>query len=213
MSLGTQSTVEVKSSGYQSKSMDVLDFIYERSEIPKDLIEECEKSSLEMGEIYFIFDNSVSNLIRSRYEDDKSLKREMNIDEIIGYDEKFHIGSESYFREMPSRFSYYDTETKECDRYKKYKIVTEFLKSLDFKPSEFNLGPEYDQSFIFQHEDIHLILRLKPNLFLTIQDGFTDSFHPNNIFDGFFCKSKILNSVRERIPSDLIRELKLNQIL
>ena len=213
MSLGTQSKIEVKSAGYQSKSIEVLDFKYENSEVPQDLIDQCEKASESFGETYFIFDNSVSNFLKSRYMDDKSLNREIKIDEILGHDEKFHIGSETYFREMPSRFSYYDTETKECNRYKKYNIVIDFIKSLGFSPSEFNLGPEFDQSFTFKHEDINLILRLKPNLFLTIQDGFTDSFHPNNIFDGFFSKSKIFKAVTDRIPIDVIRGLKLKEII
>lgn len=116
---------------------------------------------------------------------------------------------------MPSRFSYYDTETKETDRYRKYKIVVDFLTKLGFTPNvEFNFGPEYDQSFLLKMNDISFIARVKPNIFLTIQEGFTDEGSPNNIFDGFFNRSKILDGFKN-YPEifSIIRDIKLEQIL
>lgn len=54
------------------------------------------------------------------------------------------------FINLPSRFSYYDTETKLVGRYKRYQFVVDFFKKLGFKPSESNFGPEFEQSFIFE---------------------------------------------------------------
>lgn len=219
MSLATQSNIiNITSTGYQSKSREVQEFSYEKSEIPQHLIDECEKRSIETEEVCFIFDKSISDLINNRYLNDKVQKREILIDQVLDEGEnveKYHIGSELYFREMPSRFSYYDTETKETDRYRKYKIVVDFLTKLGFTPNvEFNFGPEYDQSFLLKMNDISFIARVKPNIFLTIQEGFTDEGSPNNIFDGFFNRSKILDGFKN-YPEifSIIRDIKLEQIL
>jgi hypothetical protein len=221
MSSATQSniTLTTTSSGYQSKSVEVQEFSYEKSKIPQYMIDECEKRSHEIEEVCFIFDNSISNLIKNRYLNDKVEKREILIDQVLEEGEenieKYHIGSELYFKEMPSRFSYYDTETKETDRYKKYKIVTDFLNKLGFSPNiEFNFGPEYDQSYLLRINEKSFIARVKPNLFLTIQEGFTEEGSPNNIFDGFFNRSKIIDGFK-LYPDifSIIRDIKLEQIL
>lgn len=48
MSLDTQSNIiNITSTGYQSKSREVQEFSYEKSEIPQHLIDECEKRSIE----------------------------------------------------------------------------------------------------------------------------------------------------------------------
>ena len=218
MKMATQSNIVVKS-GYQSKSKEVSDFTYENKEIPQSLIDECEKRFIDSGEIHFIFDNTVSNIIKNRY-DSKAEKREILIDDLLddSYTTSlnFHIGSELYFREMPSRFSYYDTETKETCRYKKYKILTNFLDTLGFSPlSEFNFGPEYDQSYTLLTSGKNIIIRVKPNLFLSIQSGFTDDYHQRIIFDGFFSRSKIMESLKNELPNftEVIRDIKLNTIL
>lgn len=208
----TQTTIK---SGYQSKSREVSDFTYECSEIPQDLIDECEKLSRENDGVYFIFDNSISDLINNRYLSNKVEKREIIIDQLINKNDKFHIGTEMYFREMPSRFSYYDTETKQTDRYKKYKILTDFLDTLGFISNrEFNFGPEYDQSYTLSIEGKSFIARIKPNLFLSIQCGFIND-HPNNIFDGFFSRSRIMESMKKESPNliEVIRDIKLNTII
>lgn len=216
MSAATQSSTQTTvKSGYQSKSREVSDFTYESSEIPHDLINECERLSSENDETYFIFDNSISDLINNRYLSNKQDKREILIDQLINKNEKYHIGTEMYFREMPSRFSYYDTETKQIDRYKKYKILTNFLDTLGFQSNrEFNFGPEYDQSYTLSIEDKSFIVRIKPNLFLSIQCGFRND-HPNNIFDGFFSRSRIVESLKKESPdfTQIIRDIKLDIIL
>jgi len=216
MSTGTQSNIlTTVKKGYQSVSKEVADFSYEKSDIPQDLIDECERLSKSSDEIYFIFDNSISDLVSNRYSSNKDEKREILIDQLINKVDKFHIGTEMYFREMPSRFSYYDTETKEINRYKKYKILTDFLDSVGFSPSrEFNFGPEYDQSFTLSLEDKSFIIRVKPNLFLSIQCGFVND-HQNIIFDGFFSRSKIVESLKKESPSfeQVIRDIKLDIIL
>lgn len=221
MTVATQSNIQTSQVRQPAHGTpkEVLDFLYESSDVPQSLIDECERLSLENNEIYFIFDNSISNLIKSRYASNKEEKREMVLDNIIGTEDKFHIGTELYFREMPSRFSYYDTETKELGKYKRYKLITDFLGIVGFQPArEFNFGQEFDQSYtltINEEEKKTFIIRIKPNLFLSIQSGFTDNGHPNKIFDGFFSKSKILNSLKKENPNftSVIRDIKLDIIL
>ncbi len=219
MNAATQSNISIKSTGYQSESKELDVLIYEKSDIPKYLIDRCEELSIENNETYFIFDRSISNLIKSRYTLNKQEKREILLDELVSDDDKFHIGTELYFREMPSRFSYYDTETKETNKYRKYKIVTDFLEKIGFSPNrEFNFGLDYDQSYIlmFDEPQRSYIIRIKPNLFLSIQSGFTHTGTPNNIFDGFFSRQKILDSISKDSPSiflSIIRDIKIESIL
>ena len=217
MSAGTQSNINITSSlGFSTPSKEVGEFKYEKSEIPKELIDMCETLSIEKGETYFIFDKSISNIVKSRYINNKEEKREILLDNIISDSDKYHIGSEIHFREMPSRFSYYDTEIKLTDRLLKYKFVTDFLNTIGFIPNrEFNFGPDMDQSYNLVIYNKTYITRLKPNLFLSIQSGFNDTSHPNIIFDGFFSKSKIIDSLNRDSPNfkEIIRDIKLNIIL
>jgi len=209
---------------------EISNFTYERSEIPQELIDECEKFAIESGETYFIFDNEISYHIKSRYSNNKEDKRDFNLSQLLSTD-KFHIGTDLYFREMPSRFSYYDTETKSFDRYHRYNIVVDFFKKMRFEPSEFNLGPEYEQSFILEirntdedsesYQKIYhkYIMRLKPNLFLSISSENFESLSipiPNIPYIGFFNKSKIIEFIRKNSPSNyksIIREITIDQIL
>lgn len=195
-----------------------MDVVYEKSEIPKYLIDRCEELSIEEDKTYFIFDKSISNLVRSREVSEKQEKREIILNELIESDDKFHIGTETYFKEMPSRFSYYDTETKETNRYLRYKMVTDFLEKIGFEPNrEFNFGLDYEQSYIISSTgdplSPYITARIKPNLFLSIKS--TDS--ASNIlyiFDGFFSIPKILDSFN-RIPNftQIIRDIKIYNIL
>lgn len=208
-------TSQIRQSAH-GRSKEVSDFTYEKSDIPQSMIDECENLSLETDEVYFIFDNSVSNLIKKRYEREIDKKREIIIDNMLNTGDRFHIGSSMYFTEMPSRFSYYDTETKETDRYKKYKILTDFLSMAGFTPNtEFNFGPEYDQSYTLSIDDKSFIVRVRPNLFLSIQCGFLSNYHQNIIFNGFFSKSKISGSLKKESPNftSLVRDIKLDIIL
>ena len=200
------------------KIQDISEIKYERSEIPQKLIDECEELSND-GETYFIFDNKVTTNIKSQYIHNKDEVRDFNLTEILSdEDDKYHIGTELYFRELPSRFSYYDTETKLTDRYDRYNYVLKFIKNLTFEPSKSNFGPEFEQSFILEILDsgeFHkYVIRVKPNLFISMiywsQDGQV------NLYDGFFKKSKMFESIERTCPfvyKSIIRDEKIKEIL
>jgi len=200
--------VEVKSTS--------MELTYERSEVPQELIDECNKLSEETGETQFIFDSNMSNKIANHY-NSKEEKREATIDLILS-DSAFHIGSETHFKELPSRFAYYDSEIRLTDRYKRYDYVVSFLKELTFEPSFSNVGREYEQSYILElYEDgkyYKYIIRVTPNLFIRIiffnEDGQKISY------EGFFNRSKILKSLQDYCPNsfkEIVREKKLEDIL
>ena len=142
-------------------------------------------------------------------------KREITLDDILDDpDNKFYIGSECEYNQMPSRFAYYDTETKVVGRYSRYNKVLEFFNNLGFQPGLSNLGPEYEQSFTLNIEEIQLILRIKPNLIINITCY--KNFY-NHTYNGIFSKEgvytyfkKILN---ENIYKELIRDKKIEDIL
>jgi len=189
---------------------------YERTEVPQKLIDDCNKLSSETGEIYFIFDSNMSNKI-SNYYSDKEEKREANIDLILS-DDVFHIGSEIHFRELPSRFSYYDTEIRLTDRYKRYDYVVNFLKSLKFEPSFSNVGREFEQSYLlelFEFDKLFkFIIRVSPNLFIKII--FSGEDGQKITYEGFFNKSRIVKSLQDNCPMSykkIIRDKKIEEII
>lgn len=202
---------------------DISDMTYERSEIPQYLIDECDELSNTNDKTYFIFDKSVSSSIKLNYNPNKETIRDIKIDEILEDTGKYHIDDELGFKDLPSRFSYYDTETKLSDRYVRYKFVLDFIKKLGFIPSEFNLGPEYEQSYsleinyILNKQNVALgeyihkyILRLRPNLFISIISD--NSF----VYDTFFNKNKIINVLNETCPIEfksVIRDIKIEEIM
>ena len=200
--------VEVKSTS--------MELTYERSEVPQELIDECNKLSEETGETQFIFDSNMSNKIANHY-NSKEEKREATIDLILS-DSAFHIGSETHFKELPSRFAYYDSEIRLTDRYKRYDYVVEFLKNLTFEPSFSNVGREYEQSYILELNEngnfYKFIIRISPNLFIKII--FFNEEGQKIPYEGFFNKSKILKSLQENCPNsykEIIRNKKLEDIL
>ena len=181
------------------------DFSYEKSDIEQRFIDECEKRAEETGETHFLFDTKLSHFV----------KRKSEISEILESD-VYHIGTEADFNMMPSRFSYYDTETKLKDRYEKYSLVVDFIKSLGFVPSEFNFGPEMEQAYILEtrkdEETEKFVIRLQPNLFLKImfqKEGF------ETIYSGFFSIRKIFEAMQNSasLSKNTIRESKIKNIL
>jgi hypothetical protein len=191
-------------------------FTYERSEIDQFFIDECEKRAEETGEIHFLFDTKISHLIKRKNILNKEDQRESDLSRLLE-NETYHIGTEIDFNMMPSRFSYYDTETKLKCRYEKYSFVLDFLKSLGFEPSEFNLGPEMEQSFILElrkGEDIEkFIIRLQPNLFMKLMH-MRDDF--NTIYNGFFSKTNIFEAFDKHsgnLSKILVRDTKIKDIL
>lgn len=209
--------------GSEQKPKELYSLNYERSEIPQELIDQCEKISQESEETYFIFDSTNTNTINYKFAFSKEEKRDVLLDEIIGDNNKYHIGSEKYFTELPSRFAYYDTETKLCDRYQRHNFVVNFLKKLGFI-CESSFGPELEQSFVYNldYEDstFKVIIRLRPNLFLNIHISHVNnknrSGEASNCYDGFFNKSKILKILEKNCPiiyKSILRDFKLEEIL
>lgn len=173
-------------------------FIYEKEKIPQELIDRCEDVSKITGETTFIFDGKITTKIATNFYDrDEKLSFLLGeIDsELEKYKATYHIGDENFFNDLPSRFSYYDTETKLICRYEKINLVIEYLSKLGFTQSQFNYGAEYEQSFFIEMCDENnkfiekFIIRLQPNLFLKV-------IHNNDtIYNGFFNKQKIMNSI------------------
>lgn len=191
-------------------------FTYEKAEIEQYFIDECEKRSEETGETHFLFDTKLSHLVKRKNILNKEDKRESDLSELLE-SEVYHIGTEMDFNMMPSRFSYYDTETKLKCRYEKYSFVLDFIKSLGFEASEFNFGPEMEQSYILHlregEEQEKFIIRLQPNLFLKLIH-MRDDF--NTIYNGFFSKTKIFEAIDKHsgnLSKILIRDAKIKDIL
>jgi hypothetical protein len=190
---------------------------YETAEIEQYFIDECERIAEESGETQFLFDTKLSHFVKKRNILNKEDRRESDLSELLEND-AYHIGTEKDFSMMPSRFSYYDTETKLKCRYEKYSFVKKFIESLGFEPSEFNLGPEMEQAYILElreNDEIEkFIIRLQPNLFLKLivqKEGF---FH--TIYNGFFSKRKIFDAMDQHsgnLSKILIRDAKLKNIL
>lgn len=193
-----------------SDSKEECTFEYEISEIEQHFIDECDRLAEETGETHFLFDTKLSNFIKK--------KKSINKEELCLLEEEaYHIGTKIDFGAMPSRFSYYDTETKLKDRYEKYAFATRFIESLHFVASEFNLGQEMEQSYILElreGEDMEkFIIRLQPNLFVKIIH-IIDDF--NTIYNGFFSKRKMFESIDKHsgnLSKILIRDSKIKNIL
>lgn len=184
-------------------------------EIPQHLIDECEKLALENETTYFIFSKSESNIINVKLRPNKENEREIEIEQII--EDYYHIGTIEDFYDMPSRLSVYDTETKLICRYARYNIVRDLFIKMGFKPSISNVGPEYEQTFLLTIDNEYWLVRLKPNLFLTIRYATDTEYKVSDleIFSGFFNKNKILKSILDSSEStrSLIREIKVDTIL
>lgn len=193
------------------------EFSYERSEIESYLIDECERQAEESGSMRFLFDTKLTGYIKKKYAYSNASKRDLKLDELL---EKgaFHIGTEEDFEQMPSRFSYYDTETKKTCRYEKMSMAISFLKELGFSASEFNYGPEMEQAFIIEDYDEEskslekFVIRIQPNLHVNLlsqKDGL------ESIYKGFFSRSKIFGAIDKNSTrlKQIIREAKLKIIL
>jgi hypothetical protein len=191
-------------------------FTYERSEIDQYFIDECERMADETGETHFLFDTKISHLVKRKNILNKEDRRESDLSELLEC-EAYHIGTEMDFNMMPSRFSYYDTETKLKCRYEKYSFVLDFIKSLGFEPSEFNYGPEMEQAYILElREDEYVekfIIRLQPNLFLKLIHMRYDF---TTLYNGFFSKRKMFEAIDKHsgnLSKILIRDAKIKNIL
>ena len=192
-----------------------------QSEVPQSLIEECERLCKD-GRTRFIFDKHLTNTARKRISHSKKETRDINLDEILL--DEYYISDEEEFNLMPSRFPYYDTETKMSCRWTKHKVVTEWFEKLGFKPGLSNVGPEMEQSFTLSVYDdetggilYKCILRIQPNLFVNLIAEHGDFIENiKTMYKGFFKKSEILRLLNETSPSIykmVVREVKLEEIL
>jgi hypothetical protein len=192
-----------------------------KSEVPKSLIDECERLCQD-GKTRFIFDKHLTNTARRKVSYSKQEARDIDLDEILLDD--YYISDETEFELIPSRFPYYDTETKMTCRWSKHKVVTEWFEKLGFNPGLSNVGPEMEQSFTLSVYDdetggilYKCILRIQPNLFITLIAEYGDFIENKKTFyKGFFKKKEILRLLDETSPDIykmIVREVKLEEIL
>lgn len=196
-------------------------YSYNKGDIPILLIEECNNLYEQTGLVHFIFDYDTKDKISILSHKSKDEKREEILESLLDENNGFYISDENEFNSMPSRFSYYDTETKSSDKYQRYKIVVDFIKQIGFEPSEWNLGSEYEQSFSIELIDSGVnkwTLRLRPNLFLSIEHFYKGITEGQNgiIYDGFFNRGKILNCLSACNKSyfeSKVRDFKLSKLV
>ena len=205
--------IEINDGSKENGYVEELDTLnHENSEVPTSLINECNELAKETGIIHFIFDKSIKNIINRN---NKSIEevRDSKIDEVLDED-IYYIGDESEFNGMPSRFSYYDTETKLIGRYNRYDYVLRFIKNFGFEPGFANYGPELEQSFYLLIESGKIILRLQPNLHISLRR--VDSEGDIRVYSGFFSKSRIYNYLKNIIGDSylqsLVRDIKLKYL-
>ena len=190
------------------------------SEVPKSLIDECERLSQD-GITRFIFDKYLTNTARKRISHSKEEKRDISLDDILL--DEYYISDEDEFNLMPSRFSFYDTETKITCKYQRHKFVVDYFKKLGFQSGSSNFGPEFEQSFILSVYDdetggilYKCILRIQPNLFINLIAEYGDFIeNKKTVYKGFFSKTKVLEMLNETCPDiykSIIRDVKLEDI-
>jgi hypothetical protein len=190
------------------------------SEVPQLLIDECERLSQD-GITRFIFDRYLTNTARRKVSQSKEEVRDITIDEVLS--DEYYISDETEFELMPSRFPYYDTETKMTCRWEKHKFVIDWFDKLGFEPGLSNAGPEMEQSFTLSVYDdetggilYKCILRIQPNLFVTLLAEYGDFIeNKKTVYKGFFKKKEILRLLDETCPDIykmIVRDVKLEDI-
>jgi hypothetical protein len=193
----------------EKPQLEPIDFNYKYSDIDQSLIEECERLSKEHNKTYFIFDNMISNRIEVNNITTEMIRNEkLNL---LLSEDTHHIGTEDDFRGLPSRFSYYDTQTKLIGRYTRYDFVTKYLGKIGFTPSITNVGPGYEQSYLIELNDEKFICRLQPNLHIKVI--YQNSDYMKTVFEGFFKKKEIFEIMKSVAGTSFARDLKLSQIL
>lgn len=191
-----------------------------KSEVSQSLINECEELCKD-GFTRFIFDKHITNIVKRNLSISKLETRDININDIL--DGEYYISGEEEFSLMPSRFPYYDTETKMTCRWSKHKMIIDWLSKLGFEPGSSNIGSEFEQSFILSVYSENggiiykCILRIQPNLFVSLIAEFGDFIeNKKNCYRGFFNKNKIIDILHETSPDvykAIIRDAKLGFIL
>jgi hypothetical protein len=206
---------EEKTDGY----IEELNIDSIKSEVSQSLINECEELCKD-GYARFIFDKHISNISKRNLSQSESETRDINISDIL--EEEYYISTEEEFNLMPSRFPYYDTETKMTCRWSKHKMVIDWLSKLGFEPGLSNMGPEFEQSFVLSVNNENgsiiykCISRIQPNLFISLIAEYGDFIeNKKTVYKGFFKKSEILRLLDETSPDIykmIVREVKLEEI-
>lgn len=208
-------TIEINDGSKEDGHVEELDTLKNNNrEVSISLINECNKLSEETGIIHFIFDKNTKNIINRN--NDKTIDeiRDSKIERILDDEESYYIGNENEFNGMPSRFSYYDTETKILGRYNRYNYILSFINEFGFQPGFANYGPEFEQSFFLIIESGKIILRLQPNLNISLRR--VDHDGEQKVYSGFFSKSRIYtylkNIIGESELQSLVRDIKLKYL-
>lgn len=195
--------------------LEITDKLPDNNDVSISLINECNRLSKETGIIHFIFDKNTKNIINRNNNKKIDEIRDSKIEEILDDEESYYIGNENEFNALPSRFSYYDTETKLVDRYNRYDYVLKFVKEFGFQPGFANYGPEFEQSFFLNIQSGKLIIRIQPNLHISLRR--IDENGDVRVYNGFFSKSKIYNYLKNIIGDSylksLVRDVKLKYLL
>ena len=193
---------------------EITDKLPDNNDVSISLINECNRLSKETGIIHFIFDKSTKNIINRNNNKKIDEIRDSKIEEILDDEESYYIGNENEFNALPSRFSYYDTETKLVGRYNRYDYVLKFVKEFGFQPGFANYGPEFEQSFFLNIQSGKLIIRIQPNLHISLRR--IDENGDVRVYNGFFSKSKIYNYLKNIIGDSylksLVRDVKLKYL-
>jgi hypothetical protein len=195
--------------------LEITDKLPDNNDVSISLINECNRLSKETGIIHFIFDKDTKNIINRNNNKKIDEIRDSKIEEILDDEESYYIGNENEFNALPSRFSYYDTETKLVGRYNRYDYVLKFVKDFGFQPGFANYGPEFEQSFFLNIQSGKLIIRIQPNLHISLRR--IDENGDVRVYNGFFSKSKIYNYLKNIIGDSylksLVRDVKLKYLL
>jgi hypothetical protein len=195
--------------------LEITDKLPDNNDVSISLINECNRLSKETGIIHFIFDKDTKNIINRNNNKKIDEIRDSKIEEILDDEESYYIGNENEFNALPSRFSYYDTETKLVGRYNRYDYVLKFVKEFGFQPGFANYGPEFEQSFFLNIQSGKLIIRIQPNLHISLRR--IDENGDVRVYNGFFSKSKIYNYLKNIIGDSylksLVRDVKLKYLL
>jgi hypothetical protein len=195
---------------------DYSTFTYERSDIPQSLVDECNLLGDNSGQIFFIFDKKIKNIV-NRNKSTADL-RDSKIDKILDEECKYYIADENEFNSMPSRFAYYDSEIRLSGRYDRYNHVLNFFEILNFEPGFGNFGPELEQAFFYivNYGDVSykIILRIQPNLFIHLKK--VDENGREKTYNGFFSKSRIYDFLKSTMGDSefkaLVRDSKLEEL-
>jgi len=195
--------------------LEITDKLPDNNDVSISLINECNRLSKETGIIHFIFDKDTKNIINRNNNKKIDEIRDSKIEEILDDEESYYIGNENEFNALPSSFSYYDTETKLVGRYNRYDYVLKFVKEFGFQPGFANYGPEFEQSFFLNIQSGKLIIRIQPNLHISLRR--IDENGDVRVYNGFFSKSKIYNYLKNIIGDSylksLVRDVKLKYLL